>query len=78
MKETDDMCLFVFSSSSMTQVNKVIQITAKVGGTKKKRERKKEKKRDPDNTDREHGCGMRVPPSTYRCLCITAASKSLR
>lgn len=36
MKETDDMCLFVFSSSALYQVNTAMQSTAKVGGTKKK------------------------------------------
>lgn len=36
MKETDDMYLFVFSSSALNQVNTAIPMTAKVGGTKKK------------------------------------------
>lgn len=35
MKETDDMYLFVFSSSAPNQVNTAMQMTAKVGGTKK-------------------------------------------
>lgn len=35
MKETDDMYLFVFSSSALNQVNTAMPMTAKVGGTKK-------------------------------------------
>lgn len=40
MKETDDMHLFVFSSSALNRVNTATPMTAKVGGTKKNTEMK--------------------------------------
>lgn len=42
MKETDDMSLFVFSSSALNHVNTVMQMTAKVDGTKRKDTQTKE------------------------------------
>ena len=40
MKETNEMSLFVFSYSALNRVNTVMQMKAKVDGTKKDKQKK--------------------------------------
>lgn len=69
MKETDDMYLFVFSSSALNQVNTAI---ADDGLSRWYEEKYTQ------TTDRENDCRMRVPPTTHRCLPTTAVGEPPR